>query len=220
MTRKRLTRKEQQAHTRHCLMTSAAKIFARRGLEQTSIDEVSEDAGYSRGAFYANFKNKEELFLAMLDERFGQRLEELDRVLETGADLEVQTRTAGADFARALSADPEWQRLFFEFAAYAARNEEFRQELVTRYQTLRDRLADAYGRRAQALGVSSPVPLADVALMTFAMANGFALEKLIEPDAVSDELYGTMLTIFFRGLRTLVKDAAAAPSAGSSSGRR
>ena len=37
--------------------------------------------------------------------------------------------------------------------------------------------------------------------MTFAMANGFALEKLLEPDAVPDDLYGTMLTIFFTGLR-------------------
>ena len=77
----RLTRQEKQAHTRACLMRSAAKVFARRGLQQASIDEVAEDAGFTKGAFYANFKSKEELFLAMLDERFTQRIEGIESVI-------------------------------------------------------------------------------------------------------------------------------------------
>ena len=46
---RRRTRKEQQAHTRSCLMQSAAKVFARRGLQQASIDEVAGDAGFTKG---------------------------------------------------------------------------------------------------------------------------------------------------------------------------
>jgi hypothetical protein len=42
-----------------------------------------------------------------------------------------------------------------------------------------------------------------VALMVCMMGNGFALEKLLEGDAVADELYGTMLMIFFAGLDSL-----------------
>ena len=136
----RLTRREKQEHTRSCLMKSAASVFARRGLQQASIDEVAEDAGFTKGAFYANFKSKEELFLAMLDQRFAERVEEIDRVIASEEEPEAQARQAGADFGRFVSADPEWQRLFFEFAAYAARNDEFRQELVTRYRALRDRI--------------------------------------------------------------------------------
>src|SRR5262245_32392565 len=116
---KRLSRKEKQAHTRSCLMRSAAKVCARRGLHQASIDEVAEDAGYTKGAFYANFKSKEELFLAMLDERFAERLEEIDAVVHSGGAVEEQARQAGDDLSRFLAADPEWQRLFFEFTAYA-----------------------------------------------------------------------------------------------------
>lgn len=204
---KRLTRKEKQAHTRSCLMESAAKLFARRGMQQASIDEVAEDAGFTKGAFYANFKNKEELFLAMLDDHFAERVEEIDRVMQSDEELEVQARQAGIDFVRYVGADPEWERLFFEFAAYAARNEDFRQELVTRYSSLRDRIGGLYRRRVGELGIESPVPVEDIALMTFAMANGIALEKLLEPEAVSEELYGTMLMIFFTGLRALVEGA-------------
>jgi AcrR family transcriptional regulator len=207
MTR-RLTRKEKQAHTRSCLMKSAAKVFARRGLQQASIDEVTEDAGFTKGAFYANFKSKEELFLAMLDERFAQRLKEIDTAVASDEIPEVQAQRAGADFVRFLSADRSWQRLFFEFAAYAARNEEFREELVTRHRALRERIAELYSRRAGEVGLTPPIPFEQVSLMTFAMAHGIALEKLLEPEAVPDELFGTMLLVFFTGLRTLAEQSA------------
>ena len=200
----RLTRKEKQAHTRLCLMQSAAKLFARRGLDQASIDDVAADAGYTKGAFYANFKSKEELFLAMLDERFAERLEELDRALATDAPAEEQARQAGESFMRSLNADPEWQRLFLEFAAYAARNEDFRQELVTRYRTLRRRMSEAFQANARSQGLEPSADQKDLmALMLFAMANGVALEKLLEPDVVPDDLYPNMLVIFMAGLQAL-----------------
>jgi AcrR family transcriptional regulator len=199
----RLTRKERQAHTRSCLMHSAAKVFAKRGLQQASIDEVAEDAGFTKGAFYANFKNKEELFLAMLDERFAERINEIESVLAgEGTDSEKALR-AGDDFTRMMLADPEWERLFFEFSAYAVRNEEFRQELVTRYAWLRDRIAALLRVHASGIAVEPPVPFDQIVLMTCAMANGVALEKLLEGEAVPDELYGNMLMIFFAGLKAL-----------------
>jgi AcrR family transcriptional regulator len=201
----RLTRKQQQAHTRTCLMEAAAKVFKRRGLQQASIDEVAEDAGYTKGAFYANFKSKEELFLAMLDERFATRLDEIDRVIQSDAGPEEKAAQAGADFTRHVTADPEWQRLFFEFAAYAARNEEFREELATRYRSMRERMTAAYERRAEEHGGTPPIPFEQVALMTCAMANGVALEHLIEPEAVDDDLYGRMLAVFFAGVKAMAE---------------
>jgi AcrR family transcriptional regulator len=202
----RMTRKEKQAHTKRCLMDAAAKVFSRRGLEQGSIDEVAETAGFTKGAFYANFKSKEELFLAMLDERFAARIEEIEHAISDGDGLEDEARRAGADFTRYLEADPEWQRLFMEFTAYAARNDEFRAELLTRYRALQRRLADAYAREAAALGVASPVPVADLAAMTTAMANGWAVEKLMFGGELDDALYPTMLAVFFAGLRAIVQE--------------
>ena len=205
----RLTRKEMQQRTRARLMRSAAKLFCRHGLERASIDDVAQDAGYTKGAFYANFKSKEDLFLAMLDERFAAHLERVERLLETDAAPEEQARAGGAEFVRWISADPEWERLFFEFAAYATRNEPFRRELVARYRMLRERLAEAYRRRAQTLELESPVPFDQLALMTFAMGNGIAFEKLLEPDVVPDDLHPAMMAIFFTGLRTLAEQEAA-----------
>ncbi len=49
--------------TRARLIQSAEKIFARDGFEAAKLEEIAADAGYTRGAFYANFDSKEDLFL-------------------------------------------------------------------------------------------------------------------------------------------------------------
>jgi AcrR family transcriptional regulator len=205
-----MSRKEKQEHTRSCLMKSAARVFTRRGLQQASIDEVAGDAGYTKGAFYSNFKSKEELFLAMLDEHFATRLEEIDRAASEPTTLQAQARQAGEDFAHSVSSDLEFERMFFEFAAYAARDDDFRQELVTRQRALRERVAEIFSRGAEQAGVEPPIPPEQAALMTFAMGKGFALEKLLEPDAVSDDVYPSMLEIFFAGLQSLAEARAKA----------
>jgi AcrR family transcriptional regulator len=201
MGQPRLTRKERQAHTRARLMHSAAKVAARRGLEGASLDLVAEEAGFTKGAVYANFESKEALFLAMLDARFAERVAELDRILHGGGTIEEQARRAGGDFIAAIAAEPEWERLFFEFAVYAARNEDFKDELVERYRGLRERIADLFEQRAQELDIEPPFPGSELALMVFAMANGIALERLLEPEAVNDDLFPTMLATFFAGLK-------------------
>jgi AcrR family transcriptional regulator len=196
----RMTRKEKQAHTRSCLMESAARLIASRGLERASVEEVADGAGFTKGAFYANFKSKEELFLAMLDERFAQRVEEADRAFAGDEPPPEQARQSAADFARWRRSDPEAERLFLEFASYALRNEGFRAELLTRFTTLRDRLERVYQRRADAYGLELPVPMERVVRMVIAMADGWALWQLLEPDAVDDELLETMMAIFTTGL--------------------
>ena len=206
----RTTRKEKQAHTRACLMHSAAKVFARRGLQQASIDEVAEDAGFTKGAFYANFKSKEELFLAMLDERFTKRIEDIERVIAGEGSTAQKARRAGDNFVQMLSADREWERLFFEFSAYAARDNDFREELVTRYRAMRERIAAALKAHSEEVGKETTLPFDQVALMVSVMGNGFALEKLLEGDALPDEIYGTMLMVFFAGLDALAGVPAAA----------
>src|SRR6195952_2458714 len=101
----RLTRKQRQEHTRSCLLESAGRVFARRGLANASVDEVAADAGFTKGAVYANFGSKEELFFAMLQERGEQRLVEMDRVLGSDEAPEARARIAGREFVEYLKAD-------------------------------------------------------------------------------------------------------------------
>jgi AcrR family transcriptional regulator len=207
---RRLTRKEQQAETRERLLRSAGKVFARRGFQAASLDEIAADAGFTKGAVYANFESKEDLFLAMLDERFAGRRAAIERIAATGEDPEAQVRQGGGEFAAYVTEDPEWQRLYSEMVAHAGRDKRFRAALVARERELRGVIAEAYARRAEELGYEAPLPFETIAWMVFAMGNGFALEKLLEPDAVPDDLFAQMLTIFLAGLGAMVDEAEAA----------
>jgi AcrR family transcriptional regulator len=62
----RLTREQSQAATREKLLEAARANFARHGYSATSIDRIADEAGFSKGAVYSNFRNKEDLFLAVM----------------------------------------------------------------------------------------------------------------------------------------------------------
>jgi AcrR family transcriptional regulator len=201
MTRRRLTRAERKEDTRARLLASAARVFARRGFHAASVEEVAEDAGFSKGAVYSNFASKEDLFLAMVEARFRDRLTAIRAaVAEPGAPGE-QARRSADSFIRTLAADPEWPPVFMEFWAYAQRDPSVRRRFAAQVRELRAAVAAILAARAEELGVELPLPAEQLATMTFAMATGFAMERQLDPGAVPGELFGTMLEVFFAGVR-------------------
>jgi AcrR family transcriptional regulator len=194
-----LTRKEKQAKTRSALLSSAAKLICRKGITEASVDDVASDAGYTKGAFYANFKSKEELFLVMLDERYAAELERLEAHLPGEGAPSEEVRASAQDFIRFVRSDPEWPKLYFEFVVYAARNPEFREELATRNRAMRERIAEVIRNWSADFPAQSPFPYEDVAMMLFCMADGFLIQQLIEPDT-DTELYSTMNATLFNGI--------------------
>lgn len=199
MTTARLTRKEQQARTRATLIASAQRVLSRKGLHGASIDDITADAGFTKGAFYANFASKEAMFLELLDEHFAERLAAIDRVTRNAADLRDQADEVGRDFITGLRGDEDWHRLFLEFTAHAARDPDFRAAFLARFDALRAGVAAILDRRAAELGITPAFPADIVARMTFAMAHGVAIEQLLDP-ATPDDLFGTMLRLFFSGV--------------------
>jgi AcrR family transcriptional regulator len=202
-----VNRKQKQARTRAKLMHSAARLFCRRGLEQASVDEIATDAGYTKGAFYSNFKSKEELFLAMLDQKFGEHLERIEATLSTDEPPDEAARHAGEDFLRFVGSDPEWERLYLEFVAYAARNDDFRQEVLTRLRAMDEGLERVYARWIEQFGLTPPLPIEEITAIVSIMADGFVLRQQLDPE-LREELYGTMLAVFMRGLRNLALERA------------
>jgi AcrR family transcriptional regulator len=197
-----VTRKEKQARTRAKLLSSASKLFCRHGLEQSSVDDIARDAGFTKGAFYSNFKSKEELFLAMLDERFAEEIERIEAALGTDESPEETARHAGEELIRFLRSDPEWERLYMEFIAHAGRNEGFRQELLTRCRAMDAQLEHVYRRWNEQTGLEPPIPLEDVTQITSIMHHGFLVSQQIDPE-LREDLYGTMLAAFIIGMREM-----------------
>jgi AcrR family transcriptional regulator len=200
-----LTRKEKQAKTRSALLKSAAKLICRKGITEASIEDVAADAGYTKGAFYANFKSKEEMFLVMLDQAYAEELERLEAHLPGEGAPAEEVRESAKDFINFVRSDPEWPRLYFEFVVYAARNPEFREELATRNRAMRERIAEVIRTWAADFPAQPPFPYEDIGMMLFCMADGFLIQQLVEPDT-DTELYATMNTTLFKGIAASALD--------------
>jgi AcrR family transcriptional regulator len=67
--------------TRRKLLAAAEKIFARSGYEAARLEDIATMAGYTRGAFYANFESKEDIFFALLEDWISEKLRSITSLL-------------------------------------------------------------------------------------------------------------------------------------------
>jgi AcrR family transcriptional regulator len=198
---RRLSRGERKAETREALLDAAARVFATRGYHSSSVEEVAEDAGFSTGALYSNFDGKEDLFLELLKRDIERQVREVAAVVAEPASLDEAARGGGRYWTQFLEREPEMVLLFVEFWAYAVRREEVRSRFAARYAEVRRALARIIEEGARGLGVELLRPPEELAIAIDALADGFALQKLADPDGVPDALFGDALAMLLDGAR-------------------
>jgi AcrR family transcriptional regulator len=191
-----------RAGTIERLLSAGGQVFAEQGLGAATVDDVAAAAGLTKGAVYSNFDSKEELFLAVLERRYAERIEAVRRLTGGEDSTERQARNLAVDFGEYLREDPHWPRLFFEACAHALRDEPFRRAFTERNRQLREALAELIEQRTTELGIDPAPSALEIAAMATILANGYALERELDPETVNDELYGQLNLVFIRGLIT------------------
>jgi AcrR family transcriptional regulator len=205
--RRRLTRAESRERTRELVLKAAAGVFRRRGYHGSSVEEVAERAGFSRGAVYSNFSNKDDLFLAVYDREVERRTTRLLEAVGGGSEDLADRIGAGADvYSVLLGEDPAWSALVIEFVAHASRYPPLRRELAGRSLKLRARIAEGLDALAEQLGLRWPIDVEQAALAAMTINAGASLERLLHDDPRSTAVYRLVATVFARGLQTLPED--------------
>ncbi|WP_175420531.1 TetR/AcrR family transcriptional regulator [Rhodococcus sp. SGAir0479] len=175
----RVTRR--RAETRQRLLDAAADVFAEEGFGRSTVEQVCERAGFTRGAFYSNFTSLDELFLAMWEQRSARMLDGIRAALADRT--AAPTPTLEATVERVLDAipvDDAWYRITAEFTAHALRNPALTRVVAAREEAIlhtilpivEDALTAA-GRRVddrEALGRA-----------LVAIHDGTAVQVLVEP---------------------------------------
>ncbi len=150
------------------------------------MEEIAERVGLSKGALYYRYKSKEDLFLALLDERCSAYLEQLQRPADGSPAAEwTPLATAFLEVVR----EGTWPKLFFEFVSYSSRSPRARREVVKRTRRLRAAMQKLIEAQVTQAGADLPVPAADLALALTALGNGLALERLADRQAVPDRAF-------------------------------
>jgi AcrR family transcriptional regulator len=194
-----LTPERRRAMTREHLIEAAAAVFARDGYYGASLDDVAATAGFTKGAVYSNFKNKEDLFLALLDHRIESQMAafaaELDAPAASGDEQlpRIQDLIAG-------SFDQEQGALHYEFMAYAARNPEVRAKLAARARRARDATIRLITEEHERLGTVPAYPIPVLAQMMLALFDGLGNIWFLDPELVDDDMLHQVLAFLYANI--------------------
>lgn len=197
----RLTREQQRAKTRDDLLQAAAEVFARHGYHATSVDMVAETAGYTKGAVYSNFSSKEELFLALLEERREQTMADVQRVMDESAPAD-RAEAFGQRRDRLAQWTPEWFLLEAEFELYAARHPEVRARVAERQAATREVVTAAVERHIADLDLEPAYPVEEIAHLVVAVGDGLSLMALNNPEMDTGRLMQVFLEVMTKGAST------------------
>src|SRR3954471_15121653 len=186
--------RDQGREGRDELLAAALRVFARRGYTQAGVDEIAAEAGYSKGALYWHFAGKEELLMALLDERIDAPMRAMVALLESASPDQDMSVEASREFARRLSAERDAVLLEREYWSLAIRDPELRTRYAERQAELRGVLARALEARARHLGTPGlAMPAEDVARVVMSIIGGLAVDELIEQGSVRPDLLGETL---------------------------
>jgi AcrR family transcriptional regulator len=185
----RLTRVESQARTRAQLLQTARELFLRDGYLATSLDKVADAAGFSKGAVYSNFRNKDELCLAVLDEIRAERAGEIAGLLRAPPTEERLRRFE--EWAERVIGDPQWTTLEFEFAVQARRDDRLRQEMADRLTAVGQVVESAVASVATD-GDAPPMATGEAAVALLCLGVGLGLFRSIDPGMPVGALVNTV----------------------------
>jgi AcrR family transcriptional regulator len=201
----RLTREQKRAVNRQRLLDAALEVFSERGYYAATIEEIVEASGLSNGALYYNFRNKEDLFLALFDQRIEARIEAIERAFGGGAGSSeegaTQVHAAAMQSVRDIDSPREWA-MFFEFVAHAGRTPAFQRDFRKRTRRMRQAFARAIERQTADLGAELSVPAEQAAVAVAALTQGVAVQRITDPRSVPDELLGALVVYLLRGMTT------------------
>jgi AcrR family transcriptional regulator len=191
----------QGREARDALLTAALRVFARSGYRQAGVDEIAAEAGYSKGALYWHFSSKEDVLLALLEERIDAPTRGLVALLESAPPELDMSVAATREFARQLGEQRDVVLLEREYWSLAMRDPELRSRYLERQTELRRALAAALAARARHLGTPDlPMPAEDVARLVLSIIGGLAIDDLVEPGSVDPQLLGDALAVIYSGL--------------------
>ena len=195
----RLTRIEQSQRNRALVLAASRRAFLVRGYHGASLEQIADEAGFSKGVVYSQFESKADLFLALLEQRIEERAADNARFVEAlvaggGCGVDQGLRALVEHVTRREQSDAEWGLLVIEFRVHAARNP----ELNLRYASLHERtlagVARVVGAIYEQAGDPPPLPPADLARLLLTVSSGARLEHATNAEVLPVSLLAGLVS--------------------------
>jgi AcrR family transcriptional regulator len=188
----RLTRAEQTERNRELVLAAARRVFLARGYHGATLENIADDAGFSKGVVYSQFRNKADLFLALLDARIEERARENAEVADGLAGIDGLLAMVEHTTRRERS-DSAWTRLVIEFRVHASRDPELSRRYAAAHERTLEGVAAGLAGLFDRAGDPPPIPLRRLAELLAALRTGSELEIAANPTALGDRTVPELL---------------------------
>jgi AcrR family transcriptional regulator len=172
-----------RARTRQQLIAAAAKVIGEKGYDRTTLEEVAARAGMSRGAIYGNFKDKEQLFLAVIEHHW----QPIVPKFEEGASLRRQMQLLGLAVAEAAKQRLPQAGAACAFQLYAVTHREMRERMTSEndeiYRMMAKRLRKFFAAK------QLPMPAEQFVRVLDAMTTGLLFTYFQTPTLLPDAVF-------------------------------
>lgn len=202
-------------NSREQLLNAAAKVFAERGYRGASVEAIASEAGVTKGALYWNFDSKADLFFSLLEERVDQRLRVLLEAAEAIAGEETVTPLVSREVSSVVDEQRQIHLLTHEYWSLAARDPELGARYAARQRALRELISHALVAHHEATCVELTHDPLELATAVLALANGLGMDRIVDPDAVPETLFGDILQLIYDGLVLRSASEALRPAGGA-----
>lgn len=171
----RLNREESQARTRNLLIEAARDEIVKKGFALASVRDIADAAGFSQGAFYSNFPDKEAILLELVQRHQTEERAKIEAVLSHGPGDAPKAMAGIEKWAATINSDPGFAVLAIELQLQALRSPSF--ALV--YNDLNRKHRRALGllvtKLFELLGKKMPADPVEIATGFIALGRGMAL---------------------------------------------
>lgn len=205
MTRKRLTREDSRDQTTQRLIDAAQRLIAKKGLSAASVENITAAAGYSRGAFYSNFKSKDDLFIEILRRDHEQTHLDFSALQDDSLSLDhIQSRVR--ELYGQMYRSEESFMVWTEARMLAARDARFRAKLSALFAEKCGKIAEFIGYFYGRAGVDPPVPPETLAVGFMSLFEGVQLSMLSFPLLeMTPSTVESVLTVFVDSIMQLAR---------------
>jgi len=193
----KLTRERRRQQTRDVLVEAATEVFARRGYEGASLEEIAETAGFTRGAIYKHFAGKEELFFAVTDGANQRVIESFRAIAPASPDSSEWdvARLAGMWRASVMEVD-DLLSIGMEYQLYVLRNPSARKRAAAHRRRNRELVTAFIEEVADRAGMTLRLPAPTLAGVILAAADGLNYAARVD----GEDLFAAFLEVLNAGM--------------------
>ncbi|MEY2433058.1 MAG: hypothetical protein QOC92_2783 [Acidimicrobiaceae bacterium] len=189
-----MTQERRRQRTRDLLLDAAKDVFAQRGFEGASLEEIAEAAGYTRGAIYKHFGSKEELFLAV-NKRWNESfLESFVESIDPSTPIEeLDLASLAKRWHEMQYSNPHDFALGIEFNLFVLRHPETQERVAKQRLELAQMIADFIDEQSVRLGEILHMDSLTLARLSLACSDGLQLASYL--DQGQEDLYEPFLAL-------------------------